>query len=240
MMTLNNISMTKVTSTESTYQCRYCQRMFRRETSLASHLCEQKKRYQNRHNLDVQLALQAYLKFYQYSQPSNKVRDWDDFATSPYYRAFVKFGNYCYNTSVIAPLQYLEWLLKKNKKIDHWCRDSIYSEFLLQYLQIESVEDALTRAIKWSMTWQDHNQAPARDCLRYGNVNVICHAIATGKLSAWTIYNCQSGRDFLGKISSEQIAMIYDYINPEFWQNKFSKDPNNTQYCWEILSQAGW
>jgi len=76
--------------------------------------------------------------------------------------------------------------------------------------------------------------------LRYGNINVICHAITTGKISAWIIYNCHSGREFLGKISSDQLGMIYDYINPEYWQNKFVKDSDNTRYCQDILKQAGW
>lgn len=239
-MTLDNISRTVTTSSDQNYQCRFCQRHFRRETSLTSHVCEQKKRFQSRTDLGVQLAMQAYLRFYQYTQPSGRVRDWDDFATSPYYRAFVKFGNYCHNTPVIAPMQYLDWLLKKNKKIDHWDRDSVYGEFLIPYLLIETVEDALCRSIKWSQTWGEQNQAAEKDCLRYGNVNAICHAVMSGKLSAWAIYNCASGRQFLNKLSSEQLSMIYDYVNPEIWQRKFLESAADTDYCQEILQQAGW
>jgi hypothetical protein len=226
--------------TDCQYQCRFCNKNFRRETSLLSHICEQKKRFQSRNDIAVQWGLQSYLKFYQYSQPGNRVRTWDDFVTSPYYRAFVKFGNYCYTTPVIAPIQYLEWLLKKNKKLDHWCKDSNYNEFLLQHLKTEAVEDALTRAIKWSISWEEQNNAPARDCIRYSSTNVVCHAIVSGRVSAWAIYNSSSGRDFLNRLSGEQLKMVYDYIDPEFWQNKFAKYPEDTDYCRQLLNKAGW
>jgi hypothetical protein len=239
MMTLSNTLKTQETSITE-FVCRFCQRAFRRETTLATHVCEQKHRHQTRHNLDVQLGLQAYLKFYQYNHLANKERGWDDFVTSPYYRAFVKFGHYCYNTQVIAPLQYLDWLLKNNKKIDNWCRDSVYSEFLLQHLKLEAVEDALTRAVKWSISWADTHNANARDCLRYGNTNAICHAITTGKISAWAIYHSDSGRQFLNKISREQLKLIYDYIDPDYWNTKFGRDPDNVVYCRDILTKAGW
>lgn len=239
-MTLNNISETNVLNSDQSYQCRFCQKNFRRESSLTSHVCEQKRRFQSRNELGVQLAMQAYLKFYQYTQPSGRNRDWDDFSTSPYYRAFVKFGNYCHKTPVIAPMQYLDWLLKKNKKIDHWDRDSVYSEFLIPHLMTEAIEDALSRTFRWSQSWGEQNQAQDRDCLRYGNVNTICHAVMSGKISAWAIYNCASGRQFLNKLSSEQLAMIYDYINPEIWQRKFVTNSADTLYCQNILQQAGW
>jgi hypothetical protein len=239
-MTLSNFSETLETDSNSDFECKFCQRKFRRETTLATHVCEQKHRYQTRNNLDVQLGLQSYLRFYQYNHSNNKTRTWDDFATSPYYRAFVKFGTYCYNTQVFAPLQYLDWLLKKNHKIDHWCKDSVYGEFLIQHLHTEAVEDALSRAVKWSMTWAEKNNADAKDCVRYGNSNVICHTITTGKISAWVLYNCESGRKFFNNITAEQLKIIYDYVNPDVWNKKFLKDPDNTKYCQDILTQAGW
>lgn len=81
MMTLSNILKTQETSSQE-FVCRFCQRVFRRETTLATHVCEQKHRHQTRNNLDVQLGLQAYLKFYQHNHLANKERGWEDFVTS--------------------------------------------------------------------------------------------------------------------------------------------------------------
>jgi len=227
-------------TTEVRYQCQYCERGFTRETTLSAHLCEPKRRHQERGEKGVQLGLQAYLKFYEYSQGSARLKTWDDFAKSPYYRAFVKFGRYCQTSYVINPVRFMDWLLKHNKKIDYWCQDSNYTEYLIEYLQLEAVTDALSRSIEYSIDWSEKNSAQPCDCLRYGNRNVLCHAVATGRISAWAIYNCVSGQEFLNELSSEQVAMIWPYINADQWQQRFANYRADQEYAQEILKQAGW
>lgn len=69
------------------YKCRYCDKDFRKESSLAVHLCEQKRRWQEEKETGVQFGLQAYLRFYELTQGSAKMKSYSDFVASPYYRA---------------------------------------------------------------------------------------------------------------------------------------------------------
>ena len=223
-----------------TYTCQYCQKDFIKETSLSVHSCEPRRRRQEQSERGVHLGLQAYLKFYELTQGSAKLKTFDDFAESPYYRAFVKFGRYCVDIRAINPARFIEYVLKQNKKIDHWCRDSIYTEYLLDYLRVENVNDALARAIEFGITWQEQTSNPAHDCLRYGNSNAMCHAITTGRISPWIIYNSESGQQFLSELSTEQIAMIWSYIDSDFWMKKFQDYPADQEYAKEILRTGGW
>ena len=223
-----------------TYSCQFCKKDFIKESSLAVHSCEPRRRRQEQSERGVQLGLQAYLKFYQLTQGSARLKTFDDFADSPYYRAFVKFGRYCVDIRAINPARFIEYVLKQNKKIDHWCRDSIYTEYLLDYLRVENINDALARAIEFGITWQEQTSNPAHDCLRYGNSNAICHAITTGRISPWIIYNSESGQQFLSELSTEQIAMIWSYIDSDFWMKKFQDYPADQEYAKDILSKAGW
>jgi hypothetical protein len=223
-----------------TYTCQYCQKDFVKESSLTVHSCEPRRRRQEQSERGVQLGLQAYLKFYQLTQGSAKLKTFDDFADSPYYRAFVKFGRYCIDIRAINPARFIEHVLKQNKKIDHWCRDSIYTEYLLDYLRIENVNDALARAIEFGITWQEQTSNPAHDCLRYGNSNAMCYAITSGRISPWIIYNSESGQQFLSELSTEQIAMIWPYIDSDFWMKKFQDYPADQEYTKDILIKAGW
>lgn len=225
---------------DTRYQCQYCKRDFSRETTLSAHVCEQKRRHQERGEKGVQLGLQAYLKFYEYSQGSARLKTWDNFAESPYYRAFVKFGRYCQTSHVINPVRFMDWLLRHNKKIDYWCQDSNYTEYLIEYLQLEAVTDALTRALLESIAWGDETGHPDRDFLRHGNRNRLCHAVTTGRVSPWVIYNCASGQEFLNDLSSEQVAIIWPYIDADRWQQKFANYRADQEYAQEILKQAGW
>jgi hypothetical protein len=225
---------------DTKYTCQYCKQQFSRETTLAAHLCEPKRRHQERNEKGVQLGLQAYLKFYEYTQGSARLKNWDNFVESPYYRAFVKFGRYCQSIRAINPVRFMDWLLKHNKKIDYWCQDSNYTEYLIEYLRTEAVSDALARAVEYSIDWAEKNTAQPKDCLRYSNRNLICYAVTTGQISPWVIYNCASGQDLLNELNSEQVSMIWPYIDADKWQQKFNNYRADQEYAREILAHAGW
>jgi hypothetical protein len=227
-------------ATKSNYTCQYCNRSFAKEGTLAVHLCEQKRRYQERTERGVDLGLRSYLRFYETSQGSAKNKTWDDFATSPYYRAFVKFGRYCAATRVVNPARYTDWLLKHNKKIDNWASDKLYGEYLLDYTRIEAVADALQRAVEYSIDWGEKNQAQPQDCLRYGGRNSLCHAILSGRISAWVIYNSDSGQKFLQDLNSEQLAMIWPWVETDYWQKRFLDYPADQEFAQDVLKKAGW
>jgi hypothetical protein len=223
-----------------TYQCEFCNKSFAKESTIVSHVCEPKRRRLEQNDRGVQLGLQAYCQFYRQVQGGGRGKTFDDFADSPYYRAFVKFGRYCIDTRVINPSRMIVWLLKNNKKIDQWCSDRIYTEYLISYLQTESVNDALTRAIEFGMDWAEKNSAQPQDCLRYGNTNAICFAVTTGRVSPWVIYNSESGQQFLASLNSQQVAMIWTYINSDFWSKRFAEHGEDQAYAQEILTRAGW
>lgn len=222
------------------FECKYCNKSFVRETTLAVHVCEKKKRYQSQNETGVQIGLNAYLKFYESTQGSSKKKTFDDFAESPYYRAFVKFGQYCVSIRAINIPRFTEWLLKNNKKIDYWCRDSVYGEYLTEHLRVENPMDAVQRAVEASIAWSEETGNPAQDYVRFGNDNVLCYAVTTGRLSAWALYNSESGVEFLGRIGAEQLAIVWSFIDADFWQKKFRDYPEDVRYIKEILKKAGW
>jgi len=227
-------------ASKTEYVCRYCEKKFTRESTLAVHLCEQKRRYQQQNETGVKIGMQAYLRFYEITQGSAKLKTYDDFAASSYYRAFVKFGRYCQDIRAINIPRFIDWLLKNNKKLDHWCRDSIYTEYLTEYVKTEAATDALTRAIEYSIEWEEKTGNPARDCLRYGNDNALCYAVQSGRLSPWVLYNSDSGVEFLNRLNSDQVSIVWASIDPEYWQKRFRDYPADTEYVKEILRQAGW
>ena len=222
------------------YTCQYCKKDFIKESSLAVHSCEPRRRRMEKDEAGVRLGFNAYLKFYELTQGSAKLKTYDDFCESPYYKAFVKFGRYCVDIKAVNPARFVEWVLKQNKKIDHWCRDSIYTEYLIDYLQVENVNDALARAIEFSIDWAEKSGSPAEDFMRYGNTNSTIYAITTGRISPWVLYNCDSGQKFLNELDQTQIAMIWPYIDSETWMKKFNDYLADQEYVREMLRKAGW
>lgn len=232
--------MNTVLLTDTEFRCQYCEKKFRRESSLAVHLCEPKRRHQERDERGVQLGLQAYLRFYEITQGSARLKTFDDFAASPYYRAFVKFGRHCVAVRAVNTARFIDWVVGQNKKIDHWCRDSVYTEYLTEHVRSEAATDALGRALETAIDWAEQTGNPDRDYLRYGNDHVICHAVMNGRVTAWTLYNCYSGTEFLNRINPEQVTMIWSMIDADFWHRRFRDYPADTEYVREMLRKAGW
>jgi hypothetical protein len=71
------------------FKCRYCGKEYRKESTLAAHLCQIKRRWQQEKEVGVQFGLQAYLRFFEMTQGSAKLKSYSDFVESPYYSAFV-------------------------------------------------------------------------------------------------------------------------------------------------------
>lgn len=225
-----------------TFVCKYCDKDFKRESTLTAHMCEPKRRWQQEKESWVQLGLKAYLRFYEMTQGSAKLKSYEDFVVSPYYKAFVKFGSYCQQIRCINFSNYLDWLLKNNKRLDNWTSDKLYTEWLPTYLQREAPQDALERALREMQDYADDHPELKNgfiDYFRYGNSNRICHHISTGRISPWIVYNCDSGVTFLDGLSSEQVMMVSPWIDPDYWQRKFKDYMADTEWTKEILKAAG-
>lgn len=224
------------------FECKFCKKSFTKEVTLTSHLCEKKRRAQQEKEMGVQWGFNSYRLFYETTQTSTKNKTYQDFSSSPYYTAFVKFGRYCVDIGCINYESFTKWLLKNNKKLDLWVSDKLYEEWLIDYLHRESVQDALSRSILEIQKYTDlcpDLKNGYKDYFRYGNVNRVCHHIITGKVSPWMIYNCASGIEFLEQLDESHIKLLMPWIEPDYWNVKFADCTKDVSWAKDILSKAG-
>jgi hypothetical protein len=229
-------------ATTELHQCRYCEKEFRKESTLTAHLCEPKRRRQQENETGVQFGLRAYLQFYEITQGSARLKTYEDFCNSSYYNAFVRYGRYCVAIRAINVTSFTAWLLKNNKKLDYWCRDSLYEEWLHEYLRRESPQDALDRGLQEMAEYVDSgttNLAHYSDYFRFGNANRICHHISSGRISAWIIFNCDSGVEWLDSLGPEHLGLVMPWIDPDHWHRRFQDNVADVEWTRHILTQAG-
>lgn len=230
-----------INESSQSYKCRYCEKDFRKESTLTAHLCEQKRRWQQEKETGVQFGLRAYLQFYETTQGSAKLKSYEDFVNSPYYRAFVRYGRYLVDIRAINSVSFTAWLLRNNKKLDNWTKDSYYEEWLHEYVRKESPQDALERALREMEEYANGGSGLASfsHYFRYGNTNRICHHITTGRVSPWIVYNCDSGIEWLANLREEHVVLVMPWIDPDVWNRQFRDYPADVEWCKHILKQAG-
>jgi hypothetical protein len=207
---------------------------------MMKHLCENKRRWQDKDQPGNRIGFQAWVEFYKKNTASKKPKTYVDFTKSAYYIAFVKFGHYCVDLKCINVTRYADWLLKNQIKIDSWCSDTNYTKFLIEHLKSEDPLDAIARSIETTMTIAKDSGIETKDCLRYANRNKLAYAVTTGKISPWMLYQSESGVDFLSSLDESQQKMIIDYINPEQWAIKFRRNTELVTQAKELLNAAGY
>ena len=222
------------------HTCEFCDKEFVREKSMLSHMCETKRRFSQRDFKGNMIGYQVWLDFYRKNTAGKKKREYLDFVKSAYYTAFVKFGNYCVDASVINVSRYANHLMENKIPVDRWASDKNYTQFVMQYLKDEDPLDAIARSIETTIDLASQDKIPTKDIFRYGNKNRICYNITKGKISPWMLYQSESGVKFLSDLDETQVKMVLDYIQPEQWAIKFKKNTDIIKEVKELLDVSGY
>jgi hypothetical protein len=220
------------------YKCEYCKKMFAKEKTLVVHICEQKRRYLSKSEKHVQMGLQTFQRFYDFTNKGKHPKSFDDFVDSPYYTAFVKFGSFMVNTAPIYPEMFIDFVVKSGVKLDHWCRDELYDQYLADLIKKEPADGAIQRTIKTMMEWADVNSAPWEHYFQYVNLNRATHDIKEGLVSPWILLNTKSGKELLQRMNDEQLEIVGPVIDPQFWMRKFKALPADIELVKDIIREA--
>lgn len=224
---------------EQPFNCVHCGKSFMKERTLISHVCEGKRRAMQRDEKRVQAGYMAFNRFYQLTQRCQKIKTYDEFCKSSFYNAFVKFGSFINNVNPLYPDKFIDFVIKSGVKLDHWCKDALYEQYLYEMLKVEPVEAAVQRSLQNMMDWADQNDSQFNHYFNYVNHNRAVHDILTGKISPWLILNCKSGKKMVSRFSDEQLTMIEPAFDVKFWLKKFSGVPADIALVKEICKEAG-
>lgn len=220
------------------YKCEYCQKFFAKEKTLFVHVCEQKRRHLSKGEKHVQMGLLTFQKFYDLAQKGRSTKTFDDFAASPYYTAFVKFGSFVVNSATVYPEMFIDYVVKSGVKLDHWCREELYDDYLIDLIKKEPADGAIQRSITTMMSWADSNNALWEHYFKYANLNRATHDIKEGLISPWLLLNTKSGKELLQRMNDEQLSIVGPIIDPQFWLKRFKTLPADVELVKDIVKEA--
>lgn len=223
---------------ELNYKCEYCGKLFAKEKTLVVHICEQKRRHLSKDEKHVQAGLLTFQRFYDIAQKGKSPKSFDDFASSPYYTAFIKFGSFLVNTAPIYPERFIDYVIKSGVKLDHWCRDEIYDQYISELIKIEPADGAIQRSIKTMMDWADKNNAAWEHYFLYVNLNRATHDIKEGLISPWLLLNVKSGKEMLQRMNDEQLEIVGPVVDPQYWLKRFKSLPADVELVKDIVREA--
>lgn len=224
----------------SSFECESCGRVLKSEVAFIQHVCRLRQRTRDLETVSGRMAYECFLDFYRHQMPQASVKSAAEFIRSSYYAAFYRFAEYCRGTRVLNVREYQRHLLRNRVRIDSWCSDLQYAEFLRDYLRRENEFDALSRSIETVLDLAAAAELGAADYLRHHNLNRLCQEIVAGRVSAWLLYNCDSGREAVHRLDTVQLDMVWPYIEPDAWNLRFRRDAAVLAEIQSMLKQGGF
>jgi len=219
-------------------KCHYCGKSFARERTLQVHMCEPKRRHLQKNEKWVQNAFIVFRRFYQIHQKNTKEKTYDDFCNSAYYNAFVKFGRHMMHINPLYPEKYIDYVILSKIKLDHWARDDLYEDYLIETLKVEPIESALQRSIATMMDWAEEQHAQWADYFRLVNTNRAVAHIQQGKISPWLLLGCTAGKNLLKSLNDEQLQLVSKIIALDFWTQRIKSSPADQLFVKETAKEA--
>lgn len=202
-------------------------------------MCPKKRRWADREMTHVRLGYRVFQMFYELNTVASKSKSMEDFIRSQYYEGFVKFGRSCVRNEYLEPEKFAEWLIKNGKKLADWSKDSLYNEFLLEYVKKETGLRALERSILYLAEWGKDNSADWQEYFKIVSTPRAVHDIRSAKISPWLLYLSDTGDQLLTRFSSEQVKMIDDIINAKFWMKVFANNAEEVDAVRTACEAAG-
>ena len=218
--------------------CQYCGNGYSKESTLSTHVCEQKRRHLAKNDKHVQLGYQTYVRFFQLTQQAKHTKTYTDFAKSQYYNAFVRFGSFLSNVNPLYLDRYIDFVVTSGVKLDHWCREELYYKYVLDLIKKESADVAIERSIKTMIEWADTNTAQWNHYFKYVSLNRAVYDIKDGKISPWLVLNSPTGREMLSRLNDEQLGIVFDVMNPEFWARRFKMHPADIEFVKHVVHEG--
>ncbi len=228
----------ELSTIDKPYVCQYCGSAYVKESTLAVHMCEQKRRALAKTEKHVQMGYQAYVRFFQLSQKAKTIKTYEEFAKSPYYNAFIKFGSFLSNVNPLYLDRYVDYVVTSGVKLDHWCREELYYDYVLDLIKKEPAEVALQRSIGTMMDWAEKNDSQWNHYFKYVSLNRAVYDIKDGKISPWIVLNSETGRAMLSKFNDEQLGIIFTVMEPEFWALRFRRYPADIELVKEVIKEG--
>lgn len=219
--------------TNKPHTCPYCNQGFVRLTTLSTHLCEQKRRHQSKNDRHVKYALKAFIRYHELVEHSNK--NWDDFVTSIYYSAFVRFGSLVSNVNPVNPNQFIDYMVNSRIKIDNWNKECHYYKFVENLVKREPLQNALERAIETMTKWGEISGKSWNEYFVEASKSTILYDIKDGKISPWIVFNSEKAKQRLTTFSDSELEDLDKILNVNHWYRVFSTKKTDLEFVKTII-----
>lgn len=201
---------------------------------MVNHLCTEKKRA---NIMNTPVGLRA-LEFYSVWMHTRKyTAHTAAFTTSKYFDSMVRFVEFANKVRLPYPEKFIWLMVQKNYEPTMWCDDQIYVEFLefvdYKLPPMEHVTKTISTLLKLSEAYDvDISQV-----FQHMRPTELLHLVRLRSVSPWVLLNCKTFNKFFQTFTPEQRIIAESLINPNYWFDRFDKEPSTVAKIKQYLDE---
>lgn len=222
------------------YKCKFCKKEFKREKTLAVHMCPKKQRWVQRDERYVQIAFACWLQFMDITAHKKKNGyTYEDFMNSSLYIGFIKHARNAMLLNILDIGDFTNFCIESGYKLQNWTKKYCYEAYMKQLTVKETPERAITRSMKIMERWAEDNSKDIITFFTDISPNEAVYMITSGKISPWMIFCSSKSSHLLERFSPEQMGMINEFVDFGRWKIRINKYREEYDHISIVLAEAG-
>lgn len=222
-----------------TYKCKYCGKDFVRESTLAGHLCENKRRVLAKDLKQNRIAYQSWLLFRRLTIANVKYdKDYEEFVSNKYFMGFMKLAKHIIDLNLEDPEGFVKYIIMNSVPMHKWQTAVVYESYVKDRTKKETVERAIERSVLNMKAWGERTNNSWEDYFQKVSTPDAVQDIRMGRISPWCTFATDQGSRLIDRLEPGQIQQLVEYIEPQSWRVKVKRHQQDANWVQHVFNKA--
>ena len=222
-----------------TYKCRYCQKEFVRESTLASHLCENKRRMLAKDEKQNRIAYQSWLLFRKLTMANVKNdKPYEEFISNKFFAGFMKLAKHIIDLSLDDPEGFVKFIIMNSVPMHNWQTAVVYETYIKDRTKKETVERAVERSVLNMKAWAEKTGNSWEEYFTKVSTPEAVQDIRMGRISPWCTFATDQGSRLIDRFEPGQVQQLIEYMEPQSWRAKVMRQRQDAEWVQHVFNEA--
>ena len=225
------------------FTCKFCNKGYQRESTLLSHKCVKRDRYNERESRPMREAYRMYLMFMEFQnlQMKKSVDPIMQFIQSSNFNIFYDFAVYILGNDILNKEEFIKHILTSGLPAYLWCTEKTHTEWVIKNIKNEHPRRGLERSINAMVEWGVSTEQSWTDFFKLCSTERALLWFESGKLSPWIIYvpAPEVGNELLVRFSPSELEYLSKFLEPNYFMMKQAHYLNEIKELRGLLKEAG-
>lgn len=217
------------------YECRFCNKLFKRETAFVKHNCKERQRHHEASSVEARTAFNMFKKWMLLKH--KREVHYETFKLSRFYNSFLKFANYYRLINGLPNLdEFLSLMVSRDISPAYWLNDRVLS-FYINQMDLSTPIVKIGKSVKSVIKICNAYDCETSNFFNYIEFDVMISFIKLHKLSPWLLLNSKQFMVWLDNLTVDQQYIMDNIIDCDKWVATFKDDAKSVKFAKQCVQE---